>query len=198
MCTNDVNWIIDYLFSLISSIPSRMQNQAMCIPKVKSYYIKPLKDKNICCCKYHVELDMLKVSLNFLRDPKKGMHEKLRCHCHCNVYSSIGESRDLMCSVLGKVYKGITQLQHDCVCGKGELEKWHRCECLLGEPHNCGVDKLPLCLNEVASNSDYKVSWGCFETSVVGQFKEKNQRSLQGDLYIKVSNLLETQFAKNC
>jgi hypothetical protein len=35
MCTNDVNWITDYLFFLISSISLKMQNQAMCIPEVK-------------------------------------------------------------------------------------------------------------------------------------------------------------------
>jgi hypothetical protein len=74
------------------------------LQKLKPYYVKPLKDKNICCC------NMLKVSLNFLKDPKKGMHEKLRCDFHCNVYSSIGEFRDVMCSTPGKVYKGITQL----------------------------------------------------------------------------------------
>jgi hypothetical protein len=52
---------------------------------------------------------MLKVGLNFLKDPKKGMHEKLGCHCHCNVCSSIGESKDVMCSTPSKVYKGIAQ-----------------------------------------------------------------------------------------
>ncbi len=36
MCTNDVNWTAIYLFSLISSIPLIMQNQAMCIPEVKA------------------------------------------------------------------------------------------------------------------------------------------------------------------
>jgi len=75
MCTNDVNWTAIYLFSLISSIPLIMQNQAMCILEVKAIYVKPLKDINICCYKCHVELDMLKVGLNFLKDPKKGMHE---------------------------------------------------------------------------------------------------------------------------
>jgi hypothetical protein len=116
---------------------------------------------------------MLKVGLNFLRDPKKGMLEKLRCYCHYNVCSSIGESRDVMCLVPGKVYKSITQLRQDCVCGKSELKEWHKRECFLCEYHDCGVHKLPLCPNEITCNFYYKVSWKCFETSVVGQYENR-------------------------
>lgn len=112
----------------------------------------------MCCCKYHVELDMLKVGLNFLRDPKKGMHEKLGCHCHYIVSCPIDESQVvIMCSAKSKVYKSITQLWQDSVCRMGELKKWHKCACLLSECQNCRVDELPLCPIEIIGNLDYKV-----------------------------------------
>ncbi len=115
------------------------------------------------------------------------MHEKLGCHCHYNVCSSINESKDVMCSTPSKVYKGITQLQQDYVCGKGEFEEWHKCECLLGECHNCGVDKLPLCPNEVIGNSNYKVSWRCFEIGVVRQSKDGQPRKRIREVFKETS-----------
>jgi len=42
--------------------------------KMKPYFVKALKDRNTCCCNYHVELDMLKVGLNYMKDGKKGLH----------------------------------------------------------------------------------------------------------------------------
>jgi hypothetical protein len=29
--------------------------------------------------------------------------------------------------------RGVTKLWEDCVCPKGELEKWHKLGCLMGE-----------------------------------------------------------------
>jgi hypothetical protein len=85
--------------------------------KLKPYHVQPLKDRNVCCCKYHVELDMLKFGLNFLKGSKKGIHAKLRYKCECIICNPfVGESNDnVMCSALGKVYKGIIQLWQDCV-----------------------------------------------------------------------------------
>jgi hypothetical protein len=60
---------------------------------------------------------MFKFGLNFLKDSKKGIHAKLGYKCECTICNSfVGESKDnVMCSTLGKVYKGITQLWQDCV-----------------------------------------------------------------------------------
>ncbi len=33
--------------------------------------MKSLKDRNVCCCKYHVKLDFLKVGFNYLENTKK-------------------------------------------------------------------------------------------------------------------------------
>ncbi len=42
---------------------------------------------------------------------------------------------------------------------------------------NYGVNKLPLCPNElVPSNTDYRVSWRCFETRIVGQGEDGKPR----------------------
>jgi hypothetical protein len=34
---------------------------------LKSFFVKPLKNKNTCCCVYHVKLNELKLTLNLLR-----------------------------------------------------------------------------------------------------------------------------------
>ncbi len=67
-----------------------MQHQTCNIPKNQPYFMKVLKDRNTCCCKYHVELDLLKVGLNYMKDGKKGLHAQFGCQCHCNVCSMSG------------------------------------------------------------------------------------------------------------
>ncbi len=39
---------------------------------LKPYFVKPCKDRNVCYCNYHVELDMLKQGLNNMRGIQKG------------------------------------------------------------------------------------------------------------------------------
>jgi hypothetical protein len=94
-----------------------------------------------------------------------------------------------MCLVKGKVYKGITQLWEDCVCKKGELKEWHKCACFLGECQNYGVHKLPLCPIEVIGNLDYKVSWTCFETGVVGQSDDGQPRKRIREVFKETSTI---------
>jgi hypothetical protein len=72
--------------------------------------VKSFKDQTIYCCKYHVELNLLKGGLNSMRDPKKGVHAKLGHQCYCSVCFAFGETTNGICSTHGKVYKGIIQL----------------------------------------------------------------------------------------
>jgi hypothetical protein len=61
------------------------------------------------------------------------------------------------------MYKGVTKLWEDCVCPKGELEKWHKMVCFMGECAKCGVDKLLICPNGCSANGAWVVAWRCFE-----------------------------------
>ncbi len=48
---------------------------------LKLYFVKPCKDRNVCCCKYHVKLDTLR------RGIQKGAHFANLCNCDYIVYT---------------------------------------------------------------------------------------------------------------
>jgi hypothetical protein len=47
---------------------------------LKPYFVEQCKDKNVCCCKYHVELDLLQQGFNSLKDGMKGAHVQNAMH----------------------------------------------------------------------------------------------------------------------
>jgi hypothetical protein len=49
--------------------------------RLKPWWVRKLKERNTCCCIYHVEMDMMKVELNNLRDKVKSMHAGCACEC---------------------------------------------------------------------------------------------------------------------
>jgi hypothetical protein len=58
---------------------------------LKSYFVKQRKDKIVwdkivCCCKYHVELDLLVEGLNSLKDGIKGSHVSNACMSICSLW----------------------------------------------------------------------------------------------------------------
>lgn len=55
--------------------------------RMKPWYFRPLKERNVCCCIYHVEMDLMRVGLNTMRDQVRGLHTKLQCSCFCPVCS---------------------------------------------------------------------------------------------------------------
>src|SRR5665811_41904 len=56
-----------------------------CFEYLKPWYVKTFKDRSSCCCIYHVEMDMMKVSLSNMRDQLHGLHASLGCNCTCEV-----------------------------------------------------------------------------------------------------------------
>jgi hypothetical protein len=105
---------------------------------LKSFFVKPMKDRNTCCCIYHVELNELRVVLNLMRT-KSTIYDTKRCGCH---YDNVCSQHGQPCQASSIVYKGITHLWEDVVCPKGELEEWHKCKCLFGNYPMCGVQNL--------------------------------------------------------
>ncbi|CAM6123755.1 unnamed protein product [Calypogeia fissa] len=76
----------------------------------KPYYIKKMKDCNVCCCKQHVEMDLLKEALNKFR---KYEHSS-ECTCGYSTCRPIAEagtpciaSRQLIASVRGWIEEAL-------------------------------------------------------------------------------------------
>jgi hypothetical protein len=76
--------------------------------KLRPYYVRPLKDRNVRYCRYHVELDMLREGINNMRDARKGVHAQ--CTCNCEMCASHINDGDPCCVAHEFVFKGITKL----------------------------------------------------------------------------------------
>jgi hypothetical protein len=90
----------------------------MSFESLKSFFVKYVKDRNTCCCIYHVKFNELRLALNLMRT-KNIIHDIERWGCHCDhVCSQHGQP----CQASSIVYKGIIHLWEDVVCPKGELD----------------------------------------------------------------------------
>jgi hypothetical protein len=97
--------------------------------------VRLLKDKNTCCCIYHIELNKLRFALNLLRTNNL-VHDVQFCDYH---YGHICDHDGQQCQASCVVYKGIIQLWEAIVCPKGEYEEWHKCAWLFGNCPMCGM-----------------------------------------------------------
>jgi hypothetical protein len=98
--------------------------------KLQPYYVRPLKDRNVCCCRYYVELDMLREGINNMRDARRGVHAT--CICRCELCTSNENDGDPSYGASELVYKGIMKLWLEVVCPKLDTEEWHKYSCLMG------------------------------------------------------------------
>ncbi len=122
---------------------------------LKPFFVKHVKDQNICCCIYHVELNELRLALNLVRT-NNTIHDTKRCGCHCdNVCSHHGQPCQASCVV----YKWITHLWEDVVCPKGGLEEWQKRKCLFGNCPMCGVQILSFCPKELVGSLFDIIQW---------------------------------------
>ena len=131
---------------------------------LKSYFMKSLKDRSVCCCKYHVELIKLKDAFNHMWASR--ILHGLGCVCNCQV-CDCDEVVGRTCAANSITYAGITMLWQACLCSKPEGTEFYRCECLLEACPKCGIDKL-LQLCPMEEFGDETLSWTQFDKVVVG------------------------------
>jgi hypothetical protein len=53
--------------------------------KLKPYFVKPLLERNVCCCVYHVDVDLLRQGLNKMRNIQLGIHVNNHAFCFCDI-----------------------------------------------------------------------------------------------------------------
>ena len=119
--------------------------------RLKPFFVKKCGDRNVCCCKYHVELDLLREGLNSMRNANKGLHASISYACDCPLCINASASA---CCASENSLKGVTMLWEQIVCPKVETAEFHKLECLMGLCGDYGADKLPLCPME-RSNSTW-------------------------------------------
>ena len=90
-----------------------------------------MKERNTCCCIYHVEFNELRIALNKYHASRP--NEQL-----CQHGTESGS-----CEASSTEFEGLTSLWESVVCPKGEFDEWHDVRCLYGECGRCGIQKLP-------------------------------------------------------
>jgi hypothetical protein len=111
---------------------------------LQPFWIKRLKERNVCCCIYHVEMQELLVGFNYMIE-KSSLHSQSVCECECEeLCCSYHRSN---CAGSLAVFSGVTAMSEMILCPKPENAKWYTRDCLFG---NCTSSKiwfaLPVCL----------------------------------------------------
>ena len=180
MISEDVSWILDGLLSVLMHIHFlffclqmefflrfQVAFPAVIVGKrsfdlLQPFWIKRMKERNVCCCIYHVEFQELLQGLNYLR-LRSGIHSNGSCTCDCDEVCVPPTATGAGCHGKLLTYPGTTALWESIVCPKGEFEEWHSRDCLYGECENCGVDYLPVCPVEEDGSSSLMVNWKRYE-----------------------------------
>ena len=150
---------------------------------LRPYFVKACRERNMCCCRYHVELDMLRHGLLTLRDPRKGLHAVASCNCKCLVCTEVGDS----CAAHLTVYDGITKMWEACVFPKDDTSDFHRLECLMGDCRECGGSTLPICRLET-SDVDFQLKWKRFDAQVVGVGEDRAPKKRIGEVFMETGS----------
>ena len=140
---------------------------------LKPWYVRTLKDQSTCCCIYHTEMDMMRTGLNDLRSCSRGLHSSQSCNCAWNICGD-GEGH---CEAHSHAFERLTILWTSCLCPKGDFDKWHKLDCLMGNCVECGVKKLDFCPQELSFSINQTIKWKCFEQVVIGVHEDTGRDS---------------------
>ena len=81
-----------------------------------------IKDRNFCCCIYHVEMEELKVGSNFMRK-LFGIHASDTCNCDCEEVCGGREG----CGCKGNLltFPGTTNMMESILYPLDKFIEWH-------------------------------------------------------------------------
>ena len=130
--------------------------------KLRPFWVKKLKERNVCCCIYHVEIQELLVALNNMRT-STGMHVVVGCNCDCKVCSS----NEVGCISYLCTYSRTTTLWKAILCLREEFNEWHKQSCLFCECDLCGVETLLVCPFEEDEILERHISWKQFAMETI-------------------------------
>lgn len=142
---------------------------------LRSFWVKKMKECNLCCCIYHVEWEELRVGFNYMHQ-KFELHIDFQCEAIC---ASIKDS-SIGCMGSHGIYLGLTTFWEVIVCPKNPHFKWHAQDYVFGKCENCGVENLAICLIEEEESSSALISQKNFnmETIVIKKGEERKKLKL--------------------
>ena len=140
---------------------------------LKPFFVRRLKERNTCACRYHCELAELRLGWNNMRSASKGIHGR-HCGCDCDVCTCppaapcTPTSPRNCCHADLSHFTGLTDMWHSVLCPV-EGDGWHAPECLKGDCEHCGVEMLQFCPRELETDLPLMVEWHNFEMVHHGQ-----------------------------
>jgi hypothetical protein len=152
------------------------------------FFVKQMKEWNVCCCIYHVEIDELWGALNNMHT-NCGNHYNSQCQCSCKEICQFVDEESSKCVGALTTYPILTSLWESLVCPRDEYSKWHNRAYLLGICENCGVDNLPICHVEEKGCSNILISWKHYSTKKILTKKGEEKKKLR--LLYKSSSFVE-------
>ena len=154
----------NYLFFTIPNGESRIKGTKRAFIKLWSYFVRPLSERNVCCCIRHVQNQLLNEGLKRMRDASIEIHRNQPCICVCVVCHPVGTENGSTCFAHESLHFSTIALWESCVCPKGELDLWYNRSCLFGECPNYGVSKkLVFCPHKLEVDSTAILKWRMFE-----------------------------------
>jgi hypothetical protein len=122
----------------------------------KPYYIQTMKDRLICCCKYHVEIDLLKDAMT-----KFNKHHHCKdCSCNCLACRPVIENPSESCVYSHSTIPCVRAWIEGALCPKPEGQEWNRKQCIIGKCPKCGVHKLRnWCNRDLDSLEKQLIEW---------------------------------------
>ena len=76
---------------------------------LRPFWVKRMKERNVCCCIYHVEFQELLQGLNYLR-LRSGIHSNGSCTCDCDEVCAPPTATGADCHGKLLTYPGTTAL----------------------------------------------------------------------------------------
>jgi hypothetical protein len=143
---------------------------------VRPFWVKKMKDRNVCCCIYHVEMEELRVDFNFMRK-LSGIHASNTCNCDCE---EVCGGRD-GCGCKGHflTFTSTNNMIKSILCPLDEFTEWHDRKCVFGECKDCGIAYFSCCPIEEQGKSLEKVNWKHFAYQTITIKKGLEKQKLQ-------------------
>jgi hypothetical protein len=134
---------------------------------MKPWFIKRLKKWNTCTCRYHTELNELKIGLDTMQVVGKDVHSHCVCKCENICKHELNTtSSELCCTAHLQIPKTLTSLWSLILCSKEKIIEFHKKECIMGDYLRCGIQLLKVCPKELVNHK--KTQWSNIGHEVTG------------------------------
>lgn len=137
---------------------------------MKPYFVRTMKDRDVCCCKQHVEMQLLCKAFAKERQTNHPMGCVCQCDAICRPQQNSepleSESPGIERPCIAHKYSLMSLIEWcaQALCPKGPEDAWHKRDCLVAICDDCGPGLIPLCPWEERLDEEAKsVHWQTYE-----------------------------------